>query len=77
MPRKSDPEASIRRKEAQIPRLAKAAGKKAFRRALNAGQTVLAAEEGVLYEVTKDGRRPVKKLAPSVKVKAGKVIKIQ
>lgn len=77
MLRKPDQEASIRRKEAQIPRLAKQAVKDAFSRAVSAGQKVLVADKGVLYEVTKDGRRAVKQLAPAVKVKAGRVIKIQ
>ena len=77
MPKKSQDDTKIRRQETQIPRLAKVAGKKAFRRAVSSGQTVLAADQGVLYEVTREGRRPVKKLTPAVKVKAGKVIKLR
>lgn len=76
MATKVDRETTILRKEAQVPRLAKLAAKKAFSRAVSAGQKVLVAEKGVLYEVTKEGRRPVKKLAPATKVKAGRVIKI-
>lgn len=76
MAKELDNEERISRKEAQIPRLAKLAVKKAYFRALNAGQKVLVVDAGVLYEVSKEGRRRVKSLRPPVPVKAGKIIKL-
>ena len=76
MAKQLDNEERIRRKEAQIPRLAKLAVKKAYTRALNAGQKVLVVDEGVLYEVSKAGRRRVKRLRPPVPVQVGQIIKL-
>lgn len=71
-------ESTTLRLEEHIPRLAKNATALAFRRALISGNKVLIAEAGELVEVLPDGtRRAVRKLAPSVKMRKGQVIRIK
>ena len=67
-----------RRVERRIPRLAEAAMRKAYRRALASGSKVLIAEAGELKEVSPDGtKRVIKKIEPSVKMQKGLIIKIK
>jgi methylphosphotriester-DNA--protein-cysteine methyltransferase len=71
-------ENATQRLEKSIPLLAKNATALAYRRALTSGNKVLIAEAGELVEVLPDGtRRAVKKLAPSVKMRKGQVIRIK
>jgi len=61
----------------QFPYLAALAGRNPYRRSLEAGQKVLIAEAGVLYEVSLKGdRRVVKHLQPRVPVHAGRILKL-
>lgn len=60
-----------------FPALAVRAGRDAYQRALQAGQTVLIAEGSVLYEVLPTGeRRVIKQLQPLIPVQAGRVLKL-
>lgn len=60
-----------------FPSLAVMAGRNAYQRALQAGQTVLIAEAGILYEVSPAGdRRIIKHLQPLIPVQAGRILKL-
>lgn len=64
--------------EERIPKLAKAATKNAYRRALRSGNKVLIAEKGKLKEISPDGSvRIIKEIEPPVKLKKGQIFEIK
>ncbi|MDQ6786663.1 MAG: hypothetical protein M3033_07610 [Acidobacteriota bacterium] len=64
--------------EQQIPELAAAATKIAYRQALASGSSVLISENGEIVEVFPDGTRKfVQKIEPRIKIKKGTIIKIK
>lgn len=64
--------------EDQIPMLAAKAIEHAYQQAIDAGQTVLIAESGLLVEIFPDGtRRILRHLQPNIPVKSGQVIPLQ
>lgn len=68
---------TLRDEDAEFPSLAVMAGRNAYERALHAGQKVLIAEGGVLYEVSPEGgRRVIKQLPPMIPVQKGRVLKL-
>ncbi|QDT53013.1 hypothetical protein Pan44_10280 [Caulifigura coniformis] len=76
MAKQLDNDQILQQKESEIPHLAAVAVGKAYRNAIASGQKVLVADSGVLYEVTKDGRTPIKNLRPRVRVKVGRPLKL-
>lgn len=64
--------------EERIPKLAEAATKNAYRRALNSGHKVVIAEKGELKEISPDGSvRVIKEIEPSVKLRKGQIFEIK
>lgn len=64
--------------EQQIPELAAAATKIAYRQALASGSSVLISKNGEIVEVFPDGTRKfVRKIEPGIKIKKGTIIKIK
>ena len=67
----------IQNLESQFPPASGSAFAAARERVLKSGQSVLQAEDGVIYEVFPDGRRvAVKHIEPPIKVDAGVVYTI-
>ena len=64
--------------ESQIPALAAAAGTLAYYQALSRGESVLVADQGVIYEVFPDGSRQfIKQIDPPTPMTKGKKVKIK
>ena len=64
--------------EEDIPYLAVEAIKEAFKAALQAGKSVLIADEGVLYEIFPDGTRtPIKPLKAPTPIRRGQTATIR
>lgn len=64
--------------ESQLPPMSREATKMAYRQALAAGQSVMEAEDGVIYETFPDGtRRIVKNIARPVPLKNGRKFTIR
>lgn len=67
----------IQELESQFPPVSGSAFAEARQRVLESGQSVLQAEDGIVYEVFPDGRRvAVKKIEQPTKVDAGAVYTI-
>ena len=68
---------TLRDDDDAFPSLAVMAGRDAYRRSLHAGQTVMIAEGGILYEVSPAGeRRVIKHLQPLIPVQAGRLLNL-
>lgn len=64
--------------EERIPKLARAATKHAYRRALDSGNKVMIAEKGKLKEISPDGTvRVIKEIEPPVKLRKGQIFEIK
>jgi len=64
--------------ESQFPPLSGVAFSHARDEVLRSGQSILVAEDGVIYRVTPDGQRePIKKIDPPVEVEQGIKIRMK
>ncbi len=69
---------SLPQTEDQIPHLAAIAVERAYRNALDAGQVVLIADAGIIFEIYPDGsRREFKRIPPNVPATCGQIISLQ
>jgi len=68
----------IQKLEEQFPAVAEKAFAAARERALAAGESVLQARDGVIYEVFPNGRRvAIKKIEPPTQLSSGKIFTIR
>lgn len=68
---------TVSHSEEQIPKLAKAATKLAYRKVLASGNSVLVSKDGEIRRIFPDGSvKFVKKSVPPVKMRKGTIIKI-
>jgi hypothetical protein len=71
-------EQALQELEEKFPSLSGAAFSAAYKKTLEAGLSVLIAEEGYIYEVFPDGtRKKIKKIEPPTRVDPGKPIRIR
>jgi hypothetical protein len=74
LPMQEDPEEALRDWETQVPPLSGSAFMDARDNALNSGQSVLQATDGVIYEVFPDGSQvEVKRIQPPHFIKKGRL----
>lgn len=68
----------IQKLESQFPAISGSAFATAREHVLASGQSVLQSEDGIIYEVSPDGRRvEVKKIEPPVQVVSGSIFTIR